>query len=149
MKRKRDITCSAVRTGGCPRITKHHIERHEVNTLSERWIQTCERLLERMRKFSAKEDKDRLDLVQSIRFSLYALHQSLLGWMNWVNNPNIMSAFKKEELDEMNRRITELTESFIKYDMEVTQLGTGKNLKRRRPRREPSERTSLEETFYV
>jgi hypothetical protein len=120
-----------------------------VNVLSERWVQTCERLLERMKRFSAKKDKDRLDLVQSIRFSLYALHQSLLGWMNWVNNPDIMSAFKEEELEEMNRRITELTESFIKYDVEVTQLGAGKNLKRKRPKRGTAERRSLEETFYV
>lgn len=117
--------------------------------MSERWVQTCERLLERMKRFSAKKDKDRLDLVQSIRFSLYALHQSLLGWMNWVNNPDIMSAFKEEELEEMNRRITELTESFIKYDVEVTQLGAGKNLKRKRPKRGTAERRSLEETFYV
>jgi len=102
-----------------------------------------------MKRFSAKKDKDRLDLVQSIRFSLYALHQSLLGWMNWINNPDIMSAFKEEELEEMNRRIMELTESFIKYDVEVTQLGAGKNLTRKRPKRGTTERRSLEETFYV
>jgi len=131
------------------KIAQHHIGRPEVKVLSERWVQTCERLLERMKRFSAKKDKDRLDLVQSIRFSLYALHQSLLGWMNWVNNPDIMSAFKEEELEEMNRKITELAESFIKYDVEVTQLGAGKNLKRKRPKRGTTERRSLEETFYV
>ena len=102
-----------------------------------------------MRKFSEKKDKDRLDLVQSMRFALYALHRSLLGWMNWVNNPDIMAAFKKEELDEMNKRITEFTEAFIKYDVEVTQQGVRKNLRTKRPTREEAERRSLEEIFYV
>lgn len=89
--------------------------------MSESWIQTCEMLLEQIKKFSAKNDKDRLDLVQSMRFSLYAFHRSLLGWMDWVNNPDIMTAFKKEELDEINKRIMGFTESFIKYDAEATQ----------------------------
>jgi len=102
-----------------------------------------------MRKSSAKEDRDRLDLVQSLRFSLYALHRSLLGWMNWANNPDIMVAFEKEELDEMNRRIKEFTESFLKYDVEVTQRGSQKNLGAKKPIREPAERRSLEDIFYV
>lgn len=117
--------------------------------MSEGWVQTSEELLEQTRKFSAKKDKDRLDLVQSMRFSLYALHRSLIGWMNWVNNPDIMAAFEKEELDEMNRRITEFTESFIKYDVEVTQLGSEKNLAAKRPTHEPATRRSLEDIFYV
>lgn len=102
-----------------------------------------------MRKFSAKKDKDRLDLVQSMMFSLYALHQSLLGWLNWVNNPDIMAAFRKEELDEMNKRIMELTESFLKYDVEATQLGAQKSLGTEKPTREPAERRRMEEIFYV
>ncbi len=117
--------------------------------LSEGWIKTCERLLEQIRRFSEKKNKDRLDLVQSMRFSLYALHRSLLGWINWVNNPDIMAAFKKEELDEMNKRITEFTESFIKYDVEVTQRGVQKNIGTKKAESSQSERRSLEEVFYI
>ena len=117
--------------------------------MSEGWVQTCEQLLKQLKKFSAKKDKDRLDLVQSMRFSLYALHRSLLGWMNWVNNPDIMASFKHEELAEMNKKLTEFAEDFIKYDAEVTQRGAEKNLKMKRPRRESVERRSLEEVFYV
>jgi len=116
--------------------------------MSEGWVQTCEMLLEQIRKLSDKKDEDRLDLVQSMRFCLYVLHRSLLGWMNWVNNPDIMVAFKKEELDDMNRRITEFAESFIKYDIDVTQIGSQKNLEAKKAIREP-ERRSLEEIFYV
>ena len=115
--------------------------------LSEGWVQTSETLLERIRESSAKKDKDRLDLVQSMVFSLYALHRSLQGWIDWVNNPDIMSAFNKEELDEMTGRITEFTEAFIKYDVEVTQRGAQKSL-RTKPAR-PAERRSLEDIFYV
>ncbi|MFQ6094587.1 MAG: DUF2153 family protein [Candidatus Bathyarchaeia archaeon] len=117
--------------------------------MSERWIQTCERLLEEMRRLSEKKDKDRLDLVQSVRFALYALHRSLLGWMNWVNNPDIMAAFNKEELDDINKRIIEFTESFIKYDVKVTQQGAQKNLGTKKAAREVAERRSLEDLFYV
>lgn len=117
--------------------------------MSERWVDTCERLLDEMKKFSEKKGKDRLDLVQSVRFALYALHRSLLGWMNWVNNPDIMTAFKKEELAEMNKKIIDFTESFIKYDVEVTQHGAQKNLGTKKPAREVAERRSLEEIFYV
>ena len=101
--------------------------------MSEGWIQTCEKLREQIKMLSGKKDKDRLDLVQSLRFSLYALDRSLQGWMTWVNNPNIMAAFKKEELDEMNQKIVEFTESFIKYDVEVTQKGSYKNSDTKKP----------------
>jgi len=118
--------------------------------LSEKWVETCERMLEEMRKFSEKEDKDRLDLVQSMRFTLYALHRSLLGWMNWVNNPDIMTAFGKEELDEMTKKIVEFTEAFIKYDVKVTQKGAEKSVGGKRPAREVhGGRRSLEDIFYV
>lgn len=117
--------------------------------MSEEWIQTSEELLERMRTLSSKKDKDRLDLVQSMTFSLYALHRSLLGWMNWVNNPDILPSFNKEELNEMNKRITEFTESFIKYDIEAALKGTQKNLGTKKPTREPVERRSLEGRFYI
>ena len=118
--------------------------------LSEGWVQTCERLLEQMKQLSEKEGKDRLDLVQSMRFTLYALHRSLLGWMNWVNNPDIMAAFKKEELDEMTRKITEFTEAFLEYDVEVTQKGAEKSIGAEEPARGVQEgRRNLEEIFYV
>jgi len=117
--------------------------------LSEGWVQTSQELIEQLKKFSAKENKDRLDLIQSMRFSLYVLHRSLLGWMNWVNNPDVMVAFKAEELEEMNKKITEFVESFIKYDVEVTQMGVQKNLGTKRPAREPAERRIPEEIFYV
>ncbi len=115
--------------------------------MGEEWVQTCEGLLEQVRKFSAKKDKDRLDLVQSMTFSLYALHRSLLGWMDWVSNPDVMTFFKKEELDEMSKKITEFTESFIRYDLEVTRKGEEQGL--RPGTRVERRRREREEDFYV
>jgi len=119
--------------------------------LSEGWVNTCEKILGQMRKFSEKEDKDRLDLVQSIRFSLYALHRSILGWLNWVNNPDIMASFKREELDAMNKTLTSFVEDFLKYDVEITEKGAGKTAAARKARREAEERASRspEDLFYI
>jgi hypothetical protein len=122
-----------------------------VLALSEGWVQTCEKILDQIKKLSDKKNKDRLDLVQSMRFSLYALHRSILGWLNWVNNPDIMASFKREELDEMNGRIAEFIEEFIKYDIEVTGKGAGKNIAARKARREAEEgaRRGPEDIFYI
>ncbi|RLI37194.1 hypothetical protein DRO55_01910 [Candidatus Bathyarchaeota archaeon] len=119
--------------------------------MSDTWIKTCERLLRQMKRLSDKKNKDRLDIVQSMRFALYALHRSLIGWMNWVNNPDIMATFNYEELEEMNKKITSFVEDFIKYDVEVTQLGAKRSLEleKARQRSEESLRRGPEETFYV
>lgn len=124
--------------------------RIELIALSEGWVETCEKILGQIKKMSEKKDKDRLDLVQSMRFSLYALHRSILGWLNWVNNPDIMASFDQEDLDGMNKRLVEFIEEFIKYDVEVTAKGADRNLApkatrdvRERVRRGP------EDIFYI
>ena len=119
--------------------------------MSEGWVETCDRILEQIRKFSEKKESDRLDLVQSMRFSLYGLHRSILGWLNWVNNPDIMASFTHEELEEMNKRITEFVEGFIRYDAEVTQKGAEKNIAAQRARETVEERARRgpEDIFYI
>lgn len=103
--------------------------------MSKRWIQRSEKMLDRIRELREIEAKDRLDLVRSIHLVLHALHGSLAGWMQWVNNPNMMTKFTKDELEDMNRELSELTHSFIEYDLKITQRKaetTGK-AKRKRP----------------
>ncbi|MBS7640856.1 MAG: DUF2153 family protein [Candidatus Bathyarchaeia archaeon] len=119
--------------------------------MSESWIQASERALEQIRRLVERKDMDRLELVQSMRFILMALHRSLLGWMNWVNNPDIMVAFTKEELTEMNRRLAEFVQEFIKYDIEVTKQGARKSSISIEARREAEERVRREpgEAFYI
>lgn len=121
--------------------------------MSEGWIRSSERTLERIRRLLERKDMDRLELVQSMRFILLALHRSLLGWMNWVNNPDIMVSFDKKELAEMNRRLGEFVQEFIKYDIEVTRQGARKSgvvvEARREAEERARERRGAGETFYI
>lgn len=92
--------------------------------MSERWVQASVRILDKLKRLETAEKKDRLELVRSMRFVLRALEMSLVGWKQWVNNLDIMAKFPKEELEKMNEKLSELTRSFIEYDVEVTKLGT-------------------------
>jgi len=67
--------------------------------------------------------------------------------MQWVNNPDIMTRFSKEDLEEMNKKLAEFTRSFIEYDLEVTRKGQGKGLKFRT--RIERRRRKGTEVFYV
>ena len=108
--------------------------------MSERWIKRCESILEQIKTLEATKDRDRLQLVHSIKFSLGALWNSLAGWINWINNPSIMTKFNQEELAEMNKTITEYTKSFIEYDLKITKRGIQKGLKERPATRRLPER---------
>ena len=118
-----------------------------VLSLSERWVRSSERILDRIASSGEVEGKDRLDFVRSIRFMLGALQRSLLGWMQWVNNPDIMIRFTQEDLEKMNKNLSEFVRTFIEYDLEVTKLGAERGLKaRKKVERKRKERTDI---FYV
>lgn len=114
--------------------------------MSDRWVQSSKKMLDQIKKLEEVEDKDRLDHVRSIRFMLGALHRSLLGWMQWVNNPDVMSRFTKGDLEEMDKKLSDFTRSFIDYDLEVTKKGAEKGLK---ARRRIERRREAEEVFYI
>ena len=97
--------------------------------MSERWVQVSEKILDQLKQLEETKKKDRLDLVRSMRFVLKALEMSLMGWKQWVNNPDIMAKFTQEDLEKMNRRLSEFAVSFVEYDMEATKLGTQIGLK--------------------
>lgn len=97
--------------------------------MSERWVQVSEKLLDQLKHFQETKKRDRLELVRSMRFVLKALEMSLVGWMQWVNNPDIMTKFSKEDLEKMSKKLGEFTRSFIEYDIEATKLGTQVGLK--------------------
>ena len=96
--------------------------------MSSEWIRSCKRILEKIEMLERAKDKDRLEHVRAIRFMLSALQRSIWGWMQWVNNPDIMTRFTNEELSEINKKMTEFTKSFIEYDIEITKKGEEKGL---------------------
>jgi len=116
--------------------------------LSERWIQVSERIIEQLNHLEDVKDKDRLELVRSLRFVLGVLQRSLIGWTQWVNNPDIMTIFSQKDLENMTKKLAEFTSSFMKYDLEMTSLGVKKGLKapKKVVKKNREERT---ERFYV
>jgi len=119
--------------------------------MSGRWIQDCERILAQIKELEKIEGEDRLDMVRRLRFILYALQRSVSGWMEWINNPDLMARFSLEELKAMSQVLTKLTQAFIEYDCEITSrtqrsLMEGEaELERKKPRKPKSKK----EIFYV
>lgn len=90
--------------------------------MSERWVQDCKTIIDQIRKLEGAKDRDRLDMVRTIRFTLFAIQRSVSGWVEWVNNPDIMAKFSLEELKEVSLNLAKLVEPFIEYDCEITSL---------------------------
>jgi hypothetical protein len=88
--------------------------------LSDRWIEESELLLERMKKLSSKEKRDRLEIINSILLNLDILERSLRGWKVWVKNLSLMSHFTGEELKEIETSLEKQIQPFIEYDIEAT-----------------------------
>jgi hypothetical protein len=101
-------------------------------SMHQNWIQRSENTLKQIQSLMDGDKQDRLELVRVMRFALGALGQSLGGWMQWVNSPEIMSSFSQEELEEMARTVTGMIEKFIEYDIEMTNKGTRKGLEKQR-----------------
>ena len=73
---------------------------------------------------------------------LGAIQRSLLGWMQWVNNPDIIAKFNQEELVEIDKVLANFVKSFIEYDIKLTTEGLQKGLViKQRARRTPSRRS--------
>jgi len=107
-----------------------------VSSVNQNWIQRSENTLKRLRRLIETPDQDRLDLVRVMRFAFGALGQSLAGWMQWINSPEIMSTFTRDELEEMAKTIAGMVEQFIEYDIKITEEGMRKGLAKQRAARE-------------
>lgn len=108
--------------------------------MAEKWIQVSEKVLDQIKNLGKAEKKDRLELVRSMRILLGALERSLIGWKQWVNNPGIMVKFSQDDLENMNKRLSEFAHSFIEFDIEVTRLGAKRGLKTRRKTKKKKEK---------
>jgi hypothetical protein len=100
--------------------------------MNSTWIDRSEKTIEQLRLLKENRDMDRLDLLKSMRFSFSALSQSLGGWMQWVNSPEVMSQFNRDELQEMSDKIIDMVTGFIEYDLDVTDRGMQKGLGKQR-----------------
>ena len=116
--------------------------------MSENWVKVSERIVDQLKQLENTEGKDRLDLVRSLRFVLNMLQRSLVGWMQWVNNPDIMSMFSQRDLERMTKELSRFSQSFVEYDMEITELGVNKGLKASKKVAE-TKKVNGKKRFYV
>ena len=64
----------------------------------EEWIKECNSLLIRLRESSKEGNPDRLELVRSMHIALLAInHSSILGWLQYANNPDVTNRFNLDE----------------------------------------------------
>ncbi len=102
------------------------------------WTERSMKTLEQLRELKSAKEQDRLDYVKTMRFAFAAMGQSLAGWMQWVNSPEIMSTFNRDELEKMAETIMEMTEKFIEYDIKITDEGMRKGFAKQREQDEGS-----------
>ena len=114
----------------------------ELSLMSEQehWITECKMIIDQIKQFEDTEGQDRLDMVRTIRFIIYALQRSVSGWTEWINNPDIMAGFSIEGLKEITVNLAKLTQTFIEYDSKIT-LDAKKSL----PKVETETRSELTE----
>ena len=114
--------------------------------LSEKWIDASKKLLTELNRLEETEERDRLDLVRSLRLTLYALQRSLMGWMELANNPDVLTRFTHEDLGKINKKLLKFSHAFIDYDLEATKLGNKKSLKTGKTVKKKKDRMDM---FYV
>ncbi len=117
--------------------------------MSDRWIRVSEKILTQIKSLEKHKERDRLELVSSMRVALGGLEMSLQGWKQWVNNPNVMTRFKKEDLDKMNKKLIEFTKAFIEYDLEATKLGMKRGLKARKKAEDKEKKKEKPEAYVT
>ena len=106
----------------------------EIN-LSERWIKESEALLKMMKGLSSKKQRDRLEVINSILFSLNAMERSIQGWRTWIRNLSIMSQFSLDELKEIDTTIQYQAEKIVDFDITSTKRWKDKFPRMRTQRR--------------
>jgi hypothetical protein len=97
--------------------------------LSDGWIRVSEKIIKQLKQLEETKGIDRLEMVRSLRFVLGVLQRSLVGWTQWVGNPDIMTIFSEDDLQNMTKTLAEFTRTFIEYDLKMTSLGAAKGLK--------------------
>jgi len=104
--------------------------------MNQGWIERTQKTIDQLQKIKEKRDIDRLEIVTAMRFSFGALSQSLGGWMQWVNSPEIMSQFTREELLDISDKLIDMVTVFVEYDKDITDFGMQKGLGKQREEQE-------------
>jgi len=112
-----------------------------------RWVNDCQRILNEIKNSTKANGQDRLDMVRTIRFTILALQRSVTGWMQWADNPDIMSQFSLEELMEINKNLANLVCNFVDYDAKIT--GSQEQKIEKKIRKDAIKKPQKKDMFYV
>lgn len=63
---------------------------------------------------------DRLDLVNLMSVSLFAMARSVLAWYKMLEDPEVLSSLNDEELMELASHVSSLAREFVKYDIRTS-----------------------------
>ena len=111
--------------------------------MGEQWIKESTDYLKQISEALASKSPDRLELVRSMHVALLALNHSVWGWLQYVNNPDIMGKFSRDELNEIGNFLNKFAKEFIDYDIKVTKAGMEKGLS------EIKQHQHIQQSFYV
>ena len=88
--------------------------------MSEQWISQSENILKTIEKFTSKKDRDRLEIINTMIFTLNSLDRSIRGWRGWIQNLTFMSRFTTKELQAIEEGLLKSVRTFIENDIDVT-----------------------------
>lgn len=124
------------------------------------WIKRRKEFLKNISRFEAKDD--RIKTATQLSYMHNALHESILGWQNWINgwisielskrikveDPDVIS-LTNAELNELHDTFKEFTVKFIELDVKYTELINKKIVKKKKfsPYTNTQEEESIEEKY--
>lgn len=88
--------------------------------LERTWAERIKETLELIRSLEAK---DRLNYVASIALCARAISDSMLGWVYWMSNLQIMNNFDESVLRKFHEKLRTTTIDLLEFDLETTNLG--------------------------
>ena len=89
--------------------------------MAERWINESRQLLKALEELASKKSGDRLELVNEMLFAINTIDRSIHGWRTWIQNLQVMSTFSEDELREMRGGLVKGAQSFIEFDVQVSE----------------------------
>ncbi|RLF12522.1 MAG: hypothetical protein DRJ98_00035 [Thermoprotei archaeon] len=97
--------------------------------LLNEWISASKETLKLIGDMASKKPRDRLDLLNLMNLSLYAMAKSLLDWYQRLENPETLSMLSDEELQELAGKISKIAKEFVKYDIKTTRRFSKRGVK--------------------
>jgi hypothetical protein len=89
--------------------------------LSKEWVTRVEHALKALNQLKTATRRDRLDVITDLFRIIDMLNRSVHGWQHWLQDMSFMASFTEDELTAIKTRLIDLTEGFLRYDLEASQ----------------------------